>query len=66
MEQITAFYKYFFFIFINFFFFLIHILQTVMPDAKAEIKACDQIWHKGKDYETYMAYVTCVKITLGK
>uniref|UniRef100_A0A914Z9A1 Uncharacterized protein n=1 Tax=Panagrolaimus superbus TaxID=310955 RepID=A0A914Z9A1_9BILA len=44
----------------------IHILQTVMPHAKAEIRACDSVWHRGKDYDTYMAYVTCVKVMLGK
>jgi len=43
----------------------IHILQTVLPDARAEIKACDAVWHRGNNYETYMAYVTCVKVTLG-
>ncbi|KAI6191105.1 hypothetical protein M3Y97_00191700 [Aphelenchoides bicaudatus] len=43
----------------------LHILQTVMPGAKAEIKACNEIWHNGSNYETYMAYVTCVKVTLG-
>jgi hypothetical protein len=32
----------------------LHILQTVMPGARAEAKACDQIWHRGTNYETYM------------
>uniref|UniRef100_A0A7E4URF6 Nucleotid_trans domain-containing protein n=1 Tax=Panagrellus redivivus TaxID=6233 RepID=A0A7E4URF6_PANRE len=42
-----------------------HLLTTVNPGATAEIKACDAIWHKGKDYDTYMAFVTCVKVMLG-
>lgn len=42
-----------------------HLLQTLLPDAKQEIKNCDKIWHQGKDYDTYMAFVTCVKIYLG-
>jgi hypothetical protein len=37
-----------------------------MPGAKAEIKACDAIWHRGSDYDTYMAYVTCIKVMLGE
>ncbi|CAD5227820.1 unnamed protein product [Bursaphelenchus okinawaensis] len=43
----------------------IHILQSVMPGAKAEIKACESIWLRGTGYDTYMAYVTCVKVMLG-
>ncbi|CAJ0945122.1 unnamed protein product, partial [Mesorhabditis belari] len=43
----------------------IHILQTVIPDAMQDIKNCDTIWHQGKGYETYMAYVTCCKVALG-
>ncbi|KAE9548867.1 hypothetical protein FO519_007918, partial [Halicephalobus sp. NKZ332] len=42
-----------------------HILQTVLPEAKAEIKACDNIWHRGQGYGTYMNFVTCVKVMLG-
>ncbi|KAI6198214.1 hypothetical protein M3Y99_01898800 [Aphelenchoides fujianensis] len=42
-----------------------HILQTVLPDAKAEHKACNRIWHRGTNYETYMAFVQCCKVFLG-
>uniref|UniRef100_A0A914VAW0 Uncharacterized protein n=1 Tax=Plectus sambesii TaxID=2011161 RepID=A0A914VAW0_9BILA len=43
----------------------IHVLQSVMPEARNEIKICDQVWHKGTGYDTYMAYVTCCKLALG-
>ncbi|GMR51528.1 hypothetical protein PMAYCL1PPCAC_21723, partial [Pristionchus mayeri] len=36
-----------------------------MPSAVQEISVCDEIWRKGTDYETYMAFVTCCKIALG-
>lgn len=42
-----------------------HIMQTVLPDAVQESKNCDRIWRQGRNYETYMAFVTCVKVYLG-
>uniref|UniRef100_A0A914LTT0 Candidate secreted effector n=1 Tax=Meloidogyne incognita TaxID=6306 RepID=A0A914LTT0_MELIC len=43
----------------------LHILQTVIPSAKAEIKACKKLWNLANNYERYMGYVTCVKTALG-
>ncbi|VDK79291.1 unnamed protein product [Anisakis simplex] len=46
--------------------YLMHLLQTLLPHAKQSIKNCDKIWHRGTDYKTYMAFVTCVKLSLGE
>ncbi|CAI5455084.1 unnamed protein product [Caenorhabditis angaria] len=43
----------------------IHILQTLLPHAKQEIKNCDAIWHNSTNYNSYMGYVTCCKLALG-
>jgi hypothetical protein len=47
-------------------FFQMHLLQTLLPGAKAGIKSCDATWRNASDDDTYMAFVTCVKVTLGK
>ncbi|RCN36610.1 hypothetical protein ANCCAN_17513 [Ancylostoma caninum] len=43
----------------------LHILKYVLPDASQEAENCNEIWHRAKDYDTYMAYVSCVKQALG-
>ncbi|RCN45897.1 hypothetical protein ANCCAN_08062 [Ancylostoma caninum] len=43
----------------------LHILKYVLPGASQEAKNCNEIWHTAKDYDTYMAYVSCVKQALG-
>ncbi|KJH50634.1 hypothetical protein DICVIV_03226 [Dictyocaulus viviparus] len=41
------------------------ILKSVIPHALQETKNCDILWHNATDYNTYMAYVSCVKQMLG-
>lgn len=44
------------------------VLQTLMPESKAEIKACDAIYRKVEfaNFTTYWSFVACVKGMLGK
>ncbi|KAI6234923.1 hypothetical protein M3Y99_00743600 [Aphelenchoides fujianensis] len=46
-------------------FFQIQILKAALPNAVAEIKACDAIYHRAKTLEQYYDYVTCCKLQLG-
>ncbi|KAI6228832.1 hypothetical protein M3Y99_01183100 [Aphelenchoides fujianensis] len=43
----------------------IQILKAALPNAVAEIKACDAIYHRAKTLEQYYDYVTCCKLQLG-
>ncbi|CAD5213491.1 unnamed protein product [Bursaphelenchus okinawaensis] len=43
----------------------IHVLETVLPQAKPEIATCLEMWGEGKDYDEYLAYVHCVRYMLG-
>ncbi|KAL3080174.1 hypothetical protein niasHS_013846 [Heterodera schachtii] len=43
----------------------LHILKTVLPSAKIEIEACTKYWNSSIDYDTLMAYTTCVRSALG-
>ncbi|PIO72644.1 hypothetical protein TELCIR_05416 [Teladorsagia circumcincta] len=40
-------------------------MKTVLPSATQEMRNCDNVWHNASGYETYLAYVSCVKQALG-
>uniref|UniRef100_A0A914I9V7 Uncharacterized protein n=1 Tax=Globodera rostochiensis TaxID=31243 RepID=A0A914I9V7_GLORO len=43
----------------------LHILKTVLPNAQMEINACTNYWQRSEDYDSLMAYTTCVRSALG-
>uniref|UniRef100_A0A914H5Z6 Uncharacterized protein n=1 Tax=Globodera rostochiensis TaxID=31243 RepID=A0A914H5Z6_GLORO len=43
----------------------LHILKTVLPNAQIEINACTKYWQRSEDYDSLMAYTTCVRSALG-
>lgn len=45
-----------------------HVLEMLLPNEKAELKACYEIYKKVKlvDFNSYLKYVTCVKGMLGR
>ncbi|KAK5981569.1 hypothetical protein GCK32_001692 [Trichostrongylus colubriformis] len=45
--------------------FMLHLLQTIYPQAIWEIDACTDYWVKATSYQTYMATVMCVRHALG-
>lgn len=42
-----------------------HLMKTLMPEAGEEFENCNAIWHKAIDYDSYMAFVLCIRIYLG-
>lgn len=40
-------------------------LESVLPLESQEVKNCHNIWYTSKGYETYIAYVVCVRFYLG-
>lgn len=43
----------------------LHVLDTVIPDAVQARENCDTVWRNATDYESYIAYVSCVKQAIG-
>ncbi len=45
----------------------IHLLETLLPDAKPEIRMCRHLWSKGgkKSFVLYYRFVACCKVALG-
>ncbi|CAD5228600.1 unnamed protein product [Bursaphelenchus okinawaensis] len=43
----------------------IHIMHTVLPNSVNEKNTCYKLWTNATSYDTYLAYVTCVKVNLG-
>ncbi|PAV60899.1 hypothetical protein WR25_17151 [Diploscapter pachys] len=42
-----------------------HLMKTLMSEAREEFENCNAIWHKATDYDSYMAFVLCIRIYLG-
>nr|CDJ96728.1 Protein of unknown function DUF273 domain containing protein [Haemonchus contortus] len=45
--------------------FMLHVLDTLIPDAIQERKNCHDVWLNATSYDTYMAVVSCVRQALG-
>uniref|UniRef100_A0A0N5AJN6 Glycosyltransferase n=1 Tax=Syphacia muris TaxID=451379 RepID=A0A0N5AJN6_9BILA len=41
------------------------VIESVLPNDSQEIKNCRNIWHRSRNYETYVPFVICVRFYLG-